>query len=698
MTPLPDWFAALGSSLKRKAPPLGGLWRRITGRRSSRCASTLSVPFAPLPPVALDIEPAARGRASELSIPFARLRAAELQLEPASRELEARFLATGAELQGLSGLSRTFVERVEKLVRLAAGKEGESVLFAGAVEMIERAIQFLVSCQEQTTQILGRLHASKVQIEQLLGAEAELQRTIAPLKFVQTLFKSESAPLGSAVQRMFNALTREMETLHGKVRDIFGTKFKHLEQTHQTIGRVIGKLDAQARSLAQIATTQKAQIEATLETLRRESASNQERDVRLHRLSQQIGREVVQVVMGLQFQDAINQKLQHVAAELPQIEARFAEISAVPEGTAAGEPLRFLRQSSRLLAKQLEVAGADLARAETSIQGAIQNVLTHLTGMDSRCLSLEEFKLLTASFDGMVQVLLETIAEVRELVVATVASATDAFELLRPLGAMASDLTSTVRGLSAHIHLIGLNAQVQAAQAGRDARGAGLEVLAARTSEISAETNRISEQAARQLDELAAGLAASVESFAGLRAEGGIQQEILDKQGRAEEQQLHAFRDAALSTLQEIGTSFTDIRTQADKALQTVHFEAFRQVTIPGLQTPLQTIAETAERWLKDESGATGEANLVEGFQRDYTMASERQVFADMVGAARVDGLPVASPAPATTPAIALFSDSPAGFGEAQIAPAKPTESPKTVAAVAAPAPGSDLGANVELF
>lgn len=673
MTSWRHWLVLHGSALAGQVTKLRGLLPSVPGRGGSP-------------------------RAAEFGLPFTQLRGAGRDLDQASRDLEAQFLATGAELEELNRFSHQFVEQVEKLVRLATGKEGDGALFGGAVRMIEQSIHFLVCCQEQTTEVLERLRDAKAQIQELLGVEAELQRTIGPLKFVQTLFKSESAPLGPAVQQRFDALTQEMETLHGQVRDIFGTKFQHLAQTHETIGQVIAALDTQARSLGQITTTHKARIEATLDTLRSEAAANRDRDVRLGRLSQEIAREVVQVVMGLQFQDIINQKLQHVSVGLSPLEARFAQISAAPRGTAVGEPLRFLEQSARLLAKQLEVAGEELARAEATIQSSIRNVLTHLIEMDSECLSLEEFKLLTTSFDGMVQVLLETIAEVRALVLATVAGATDAFELLQPLGCLASDLTPIVRGVSAHIRLLGLNAQVQAAHAARDTRGAGLEVLSARTSEISAETNRISEQAALQLDAVAAGLAASVQAFARLRAEGGAQKEMLEAQGRAEERQLHAFRDLALTTLEDMGRSFADIRNQADKALATVHFEAFREVTIPGLRRPLQAIAETSERWLKNEKGVTREPNLVADFQRDYTMASERQVFAEIVSAGSPEGPTASSSEPDADSLVEWFTDASANPAAALGASGQAPVARSSVAAVLTPAAGQDPGANLELF
>jgi hypothetical protein len=335
-----------------------------------------------------------------------------------------------------------------------------------------------------------------------------------------------------------------------------------------------------------------------------------------------LAREVNQVVLALQFQDITNQKLQLVTTAWPHLAAKFAEFNSAANAALASEPMQFLHQSCRSEAGQLQAARHELEKAERAMRGGVQKVLSHLTEIDSQCLSMQEFAVLTSSCDGMVQVLVETIGEVRTMIAATVDSAAKAYEMLQPLGGLASDLTAIVRGMSAESHLIGLNAQVQAARAVQDRRGAGLEVLSARTSQISEETNAISEQAALQLDVLAAGLAQSVQGLGQLRADGLAQQTLMNQQGQSEEQQLHAFRDCVLETLREIGNSLDDIRKQAQRTLAAIQFTEFHQVTLPALQKPLLDMAVAAERWLESQGCSVAQSNLVEGLQRDYSMAS----------------------------------------------------------------------------
>jgi hypothetical protein len=626
----------------------------------------------------------------EFGLLFDELQAEQFKLEEAARGLESQFLKTSAELEKLARLGEQFVKQVEKLIGLATGNGCDNSVFFGAIHLIEQAAGFLAGCEIETTAMLERLRSYNGQIEKLLGVQGELRQAMLPLNIVRTLFKMESAPLGLEVQQLFGSLTQEIELLHGQMREVFETKFNQLEDTHRTIGSVMGKLEKQAVSLRQVTTIRKAQIEASLNTLKREMRNNEDRDVRLDRLSHGLKREVEQVVVGLQFQDIVNQKLQHVLAALPLIAARGAELQGGANSAVANEALQFVRQSCRLEAGQLQLAQTEMAQSETTVRRGIQQVLAHLTEVDSQCLSLAEFKLLTTSFDGIVQVLVETIEEVRTLISTTVANAEEVYELLRPLGSLATDLTAVIRNMSRQIHLIGLNAQVKAAQVVRNHRGEGLEMLAARTSDISTETNLISGRAAAQLDALASGLAQSVKAFEQLQVRGQAQHLELDQKGRRDEEQLHAIRDGALVTLREIGDSLGNITQQAGVALAAVEFARFHQVTLPALRAPLDALAGAADQCLEQRCPNQIETNVVDGFQREYTMASERHVFAGvMAGQAAV--------VVTAGPEAELFNDPlPAGAGDAA-GPVEPVLDGRP--AMAAPAdPKHDLGANVELF
>ncbi|HTH46599.1 MAG TPA: hypothetical protein VMB21_03730 [Candidatus Limnocylindria bacterium] len=633
---------------------------------------------------------ASRPDSAEFGRLFEQVGAAAGALKKSEAGLEAQFLTIGTELERMAGCGHEFVTQVEKLVGLATGKDCDSSVFDNPVGLIGRSTEFLEECQRRTDALVTLLRVYRNQIRELLGTEAALGRTMLPLRFVQVLFKVECAPLSADIQQLFSSLTDEIENLQGQMRDIFGTNFQKLEQTRESLEQVIGQLERQESSLRAALAMHKSRIGETLAGLRRELDSNQQREVQLNHLSRAVAREVEQVVISLQFQDIVHQKLQHVTAELPRMQARLSEFVGAPQKDALSEPMQYLSQSCRLQGGQIEAAREELLRAEAGIKGGIGNVLGHLRELDSRCLSLEEFQLLTTSGDGMVQVLVETLEEVRKLMGESVACAATAHEMLRPLGGLASNLTVIARELAARIHLFGLNAQVQAAQVANGAQGAGLAILSQRTSEICGETNRISEQAAEQLDAMAAGLAKCVREFGTLRSEAAAQESALGQESLAQERVLHAFRDHGLETLRAIGGSLDGIREHAHQTLESVQFADFCQAVLPGLQKPLRSIADSANRWLEVRGCTVKDAHLIEGLKKDYTMASEREVFERLTSSGGL--LPDSpNPPPRSAEEFELFDVLPTSMDG-------PEASRRDTREAVTPVMPGESAANVELF
>ena len=475
-------------------------------------------------------------RPASLAAASANLKNSANELHQVSGALEKRFLATGAAMEQLAGKGVIFVQLSEKLLNTATGRVGGSGLFFTAMHVVETPLQFLNDSHTSTRALLQRLQHANNRIDEFINIQAELQRTIAPLKYIQTLFKIESAPLGENVQAMFGALTLEIEKLHDQICELFTTKFLELREIQRTVRQVIGELQTQTDNLWDGISREKSQIDQSLAKLQHELLENQQREPRISRVGKEINQDIQRIVIGLQYQDIINQKLQHTSAALTQIEEQLA--------AAAGPEL--LNQSCRLEAGQLEAVRQDLAGAETAVKSGVKNILNRLVSADSQCLSLAEFEQLTTSADGMVQVLFDVFETLRNQTAATAASSAAAFDKLRPIGGLASDLTRVVRDFSQRIHLIGLNAQVQAAQVGN---GGALEVLSARTSEISRATTQISESVARHLDQLVADLAEGVKELEALQNEAIKQQSTLANEGAAAESSLHALRDDVIGTL-----------------------------------------------------------------------------------------------------------------------------------------------------
>jgi hypothetical protein len=540
------------------------------------------------------------------------LQALASDLRAVCDKLERDFLTTSEELEKLAGHGTSLFHASEMLVGSATGRTGGSALLSKAMQVVEEPLNFLDDSHPKTQVILKRLRQDSSRIDELINVQVELQQTIGPLKYIQTLFKIESAPLGGEVQAMFGALTREIETLHDQICELFTTRFLELRAIQQTVNQVISQLQAQTEGLWESVTREKTKIEKSLQAMQGELIQNQYREANADRLGKQVNQDIQEVVMGLQYQDIINQKLQHVLVSLNRLEDHLdSEASLVDLGG-----------SCRLEAGQLQAIRAELKAAEMKIKDGITRMLDRIISASTGCLMLEEYSQLTISADGMVQILFDTFASLREQVAITVTGSAKAFDQLRSVGGLASDLTVVVRDHSQRIHLIGLNAQLQAAQVGQRV---GLEVLSARTSEISRATNQISEAVARKLDQLVLDLADDVRALETLNADGLRQQSKLQQEGASTEHALHEMRDTALAMLTQVNTLLEDIRAESNQTLENVRHVATADAAISALESKLLELAQTAAA-----SGMNADRNsntLVEAARRGYTMTSQHQVF-----------------------------------------------------------------------
>ncbi len=575
---------------------------------------------------------------------FAEVEVVVADLAEVSTALEEKFLETASALMELEQHGSLFVRQSEKLVNTATGRSGGKEVFFGAMAVLDPPLIFLNDSHLQMKSLLERLKQDNECIVSLINGREDLQRTMAPLKYIQTSFRIESAPLGVEVQTMFNALTQEIEKLHNQVCELFSTKYEELQNIQQTIAEVIGKLEVQTDEVWKNIAREKIQIDSTLKQLQRELSDHQKRESSIVGLSGDLAREIQRVVIGLQFQDIISQRLQHTFKALNEVRAQF---------DGSDTSIQFLEQACRLEAGQVASVRQELAGAEKSVKGGIQTVLHQISEADAKCVSLKEFEHLTTSADGMVQVLLDVFAALKKQVNATVSGCSSAYEILRPIGSMASDLTKVVNDLSQRIHLIGLNAQVQAAQV---TDGMGLEVLSARTSEISRDTNRISESMASQLDHLVAGLTESLRGLEKLHADASGQQGVLAEKGTACEHQLHGLRDAALASLVDVHDLLNGIRSHGEKVLGCAEYVATADASLVRLEATLGSAAAVAKEQIGGRP-VVGSEQLA-AFQRNYTMASERDVFASVVAAGAAPSV-AAKPQRAPTPDVELFDHAP---------------------------------------
>jgi hypothetical protein len=546
-----------------------------------------------------------------------------------------QFGTIGTMLERMSGMGGRLVERSERLLGLATGKIEGGVVLDSTVAWLRPPLDYLGNCAGNLERLIGHVAGCERQIEEVLRLELPLQQTVAPLRFIQPLLKIESATLPPEQQEMFMAVTRDIEMLQARIGAAFTEKFNLLRVTLGTIRQVVAHLEPILCEHRRVIAEREHQLEATLSSLQREMEESQQRDFQLITSTRAINKEIGRMVVALQFHDIISQKAAHVLEGMTRIEGSARQLAETADKPRQQQLLGEIRTDGKVQATQLDAIRNDFAEVENQIHSAVRAVLDQTKQLDEQSLSLEGLDKTTVAPDGMVQVLLDTVCEVTALVEKVVQDASEISGMIQPIGRTAANLTETITEVACSMHLIALNAQIQAVHIGA---GTGLEVLAARTAEVSIRVTEISGQASTGLKSLAARLPEIVTEFEAMRDEGIRQSEYLGSNGGNGEAALHAFRDHALTALSDISGCVHQIQEMADTILDSVRLEEGSRGYLDPVKKILVEIATLAEDSIDPSADTSGAANDGAGWKHRYTMESEREIHAAALNGGQIAG------------------------------------------------------------
>ncbi len=551
---------------------------------------------------------------------LAQLDTAGTDLAELRQVLGNHFSRAGGEVTELADSSLQLVKASEHLIQSASGSGSDGTVLQTTVEMLQSPLAFLDSCKTRIEAVIGRLEHCDRQVVSILRLQDEWTNMVAPLKHIRTLCRIEAAVLPGEIQTMFLAVTSDIERLETQIGAMFTERFTVLRSMHDAIGGLVSHLRSVLPQQYARAKEKRTQILASLREVQEEVARNSSRDLRLTTATRGISDAVGRVVVGLQGDDIIGQKIEHVRSALAEMRELAALAPPLPARLAQ------LHHLAQLQHAQLEAIAGDIRQAESATVAGFDEALRHIAELDGSLLGLGDLNKVTVSGDGMVQILLDALVESEQLVGATVREARDGYERMQPLGSAVSSLTATMVEVSVSMHLIALNAQIQAIQHGN---GTGLEVLAARTAEISVGVTRISSEALTALQTLAQAVREAIGEFDEVRREGDAHVTRIHEKWKEQEHGLHELRNRSLEEMHAIGTRARELAASARRVTEEFRVVADTTGLLTGPLAGLQAISDVTAPFA-DHSVAPGQGDL--GHSR-YTMESERAIHAAVAAA-----------------------------------------------------------------
>jgi hypothetical protein len=566
-------------------------------------------------------------------------------------ELEKQFLAVGACIEPLSIGSQRLVDECETLMRLASGREGGHNLMQDTLGLLEGPLAYIDACLQQRDRLVSLLATCEAKTAAMIKIRGDMHETLAPLTYLTVLFKIESARLSPDMHDIFVTVTMEIERMRLLVDETFAQNARLLADAQGTLSTVRLRLEAEFRVHAEELIKKRSQIHEAISILNNQLSNNGERDLRMQTQSRIIASEVGKIVAGLQFQDIIHQKCAHVVEDLGRAEFHTGSDSA------------------RLQACHLDAVCSDLDNGLAQVRSGVESIGRETNRFDEVCLKLDGLEGMVAAADGMVQLLLDVLAEVG-VIIRVVAELTDqASRTLAPMKDIAGQLTTAVVELAIDMRLIALNAQIRSVQGGE---GTGLEVLAAQTAVIADETSMVTAKNFSEVNILNDGIKEMLSTFGDFQRRGSEQLASFHA-GRSEiETRLHAMRDSTLDAFATISCTLNEVQKASEDVVG----------ALAGIPACRDQLAEAATRLhALDERHQKHASGMEEAAARNrtYTMASEHAVHAAVFGKKFQN----------ETSDNELFATPET---REPSAPAKPT------ATATATAPVAEFGQNAELF
>lgn len=561
------------------------------------------------------------------------LHTANVALTEAMEAFSQRFQKMSTCLAPLAEQSGEMLQRCEDLLSLAGGQKDGITLFQQAVRVLEGPLAYVGNGLQQQSALLALMERGEAQTQSLLARQQRLSEILSPLRHMVVLFKIESAHLDPEQQDTFITVASEIQRLRELIDTTFRDNTVLLRRAHGTLANVRTKLARDYQQHASKIGSEQHRISDAIQTLDTQLEKNRTRDIHLRSVSQGLNQEIVKLVTALQTQDILHQKCEHVATALDE------GAQTVSFGLWA-----------RLQVSQVETTYHELLDTHRHLGDGFKRILAQANELEQASISLNQFDSMTAAADGMVQMLLDTLEETRDIIQATTQIGEDSHTAIEPVSDVTRNLSSTIEEVSINIRLIALNAQIRSVQIGA---GSGLEVLAAHTAEISNELGQLGQTTAAEIVQLRETLSLLLQNLAEFRDHGRTHRTALDAEGPHLEARLHELRDRTFGTLESVSNQTDTIR--ASTQLMDENLAAIPQIgeQLMAALAPLRDCATSAP-------ADPAELDALNRLARRYTMASERRVHDAVVAGAAITAATAGNSTVVPDPADALFDATPA--------------------------------------
>lgn len=525
------------------------------------------------------------------------------QLTTLNGSTEQDFLAIGARLMEFLSIADRIAKGVGSVVESTAGEHGAR---ASAVlgQALERC-RLLVDTTTQGRAHLAGLRGEAVKVGSIFGG---FRQAVASFHVVCTMTRIEAARLGGAGDEL-GSLTDEVLALAHRMEALVQRVLDAALAVDRQVDHIAAGLRGTNELLDRLALT----VPHVLRNLDAFSAQQEvaaEISAQLAQDARSVFHAIMDAVTSIQFHDITRQQIEHVTAALDHLAAQTPG-KAHPQDIAAALELETM---------QLASANDTFAESVTRLWHDLEGIASSVEGMAHHGRALVQECGNDSGFFLEVQHCLDAIAGAITTHRSAESATRQAACSLAPTLQAMNEAAAEIRVLDVQLLRVALNANIRAAHLGP--RGATLAVLASALQDLATKARQRSEDAALALH--AMGSAVTLLVGAPLEEGPDLTAPMRDT--------MTAWKDASEAgtlRLTGIASSATQLATGIARARDGFRAGSLFAEAVPACLAHLRRItAQATGQALR--SPARDGAETLDGFARQYTMQSERDIHASV--------------------------------------------------------------------
>ena len=592
-----------------------------------------------------------------------------------------------AELRRRAGHLSAVVEDRDEDRALSAAY----ALYKGSVDLVHASLGVAVSEQEQ-------MQTVEKQLLHACHSRAHFERNDLMLRILTLNIRMEAVRLEAEQQSVFMNVAANIAEIAQKVLASSAAAFNSIEAIvleaaaeRVELGRLEDTLHRRAHRSVET-------IFVELEKLRVALAPCGESSRGIEARLERTAPITLGMMMALQHQDIVRQKLEHIAVGFEDIAGRLPAALA-----AAGPAAAFVHQASAVQHAQLRAARAEIEKAGAEVMGGMGQLVEHGESLLSDYTGLEKAVSNAFAECRLADLYREQITELAGIAAQGQVTNEKVARSVGRIEEVVRLFSQEIARQEFDVKIVSLNAQIAAA---RMTSAEALNKLSEECSRVSDEIGRITSDLARELDDVLGALqqiSVQADSFLGIVSR---EKQALETGAVTVSEQLRRLGDEIQRDAARTGQDFAALFGETKKLLGSLRFPEL----IAARYDPAEALCRRLEATTAPSAAlpldAAAAATLAAHRER-YTMEEERRAHAGALGTAVASAAPVADielfdlPAePAAPPVPELFAEPPAAAPEG--APAAPgvaaADTPVAEPAAEKPPAKPDLGPGIELF